>query len=42
MSGYTLKLKIMRTELNTIKADTNYFELNSKAKKLVDDLVEAF
>jgi len=42
MSDYTLKLKIIRTELNTIKADTNYFELNSKAKKLVDDLVEAF
>jgi hypothetical protein len=42
MSDYTLKLKIIRTEFNTIKADTNYFELNSKAKKLVDDLVEAF
>ena len=42
MSDYQLKLKIIRDEYNTIKANSNYFELNSKAKQLVDDLVELF
>lgn len=40
MSDYKLKIAIPRDESNTIKIDTNYFELNSKAKKIVDDLVE--
>jgi hypothetical protein len=42
MSDYKLQIEVLRDEANTIKADTNYFELNSKAKKMVDDLVELF
>ena len=39
MSDYTLKKVIPRTDANTIKIDTNYFELNLKAKAIVDDIV---
>ena len=42
MSQYTLKLEVLRDEYNTIKADSNYFELNSRAKQIVDDIVALF
>jgi len=42
MSDYQLKTKIDRDDFNTIKADSNYFELNTKAKQIVDDIVELF
>ncbi|CAA6806723.1 MAG: Unknown protein [uncultured Sulfurovum sp.] len=39
MSAYELTIVIPRNDANTIKADTNYFELNAKAQKIVDDIV---
>lgn len=42
MSNYQLKIEVLRDEYNTIKADSDYFELNSRARQIVDDLVALF